>query len=97
MRNLEDIQAVLRAQLPYLREHYQVESLGIFGSFVRGEQTTCSDVDLLVTFSKAPDLIEFVGLKLYLEGALGITVDLSTPGGLKKYLAPYILREILYL
>lgn len=91
------MQAVLRAQLPHLHERYHVETLGIFGSFVRGEQTTDSDLDLLVTFSKTPDLFEFVGLKLYLEEALGVTVDLSMPSGLRPYLAPYVMREVQYL
>jgi uncharacterized protein len=37
----------LRAQLPYLREHYHITKLGLFGSYARNEQTANSDVDLL--------------------------------------------------
>lgn len=96
MPTLEDIQATLRAQMPALRERYHVETLGIFGSYVRGEQTEESDVDLLVTFSQTPDLLEFVDLADDLEQALGRKVDLVTRGALKRRrrLASYILREV---
>ena len=97
MKTLEDIQTALREEMPFLRTHYHVETLGVFGSYVRGEQTEASDVDLLVTFSETPDLIEFVGLANHLEDMLGVSVDLGTPKGLKRYLAPYIMREVQYL
>ena len=97
MKTLEAIQAALREQMPFLRARYNVETLGVFGSYVRGEQTEASDLDLLVTFSKTPDLFEFVGLANHLEDALGVAVDLGTPKGLKRYLAPYIMREVQYL
>lgn len=97
MPTLDDIRETLRRELPYLREHYHVETLGVFGSYVRGEQTEESDVDLLVTFSKTPDLLEFVGLANYLEDVLGVKVDLSMRDALKRYLAPYILREVEYV
>ena len=47
------------------------------GSFVRGEQTGESDVDLLVTFSETPDLLEFVNLKRYLEDVCRVTGELK--------------------
>jgi hypothetical protein len=67
MPTLGDIKQMLRAEMPYLRKRYGVDRLGICGSFVRGEQTDTSDVDLLVTFSETPTLYEFVNLKRYLE------------------------------
>ena len=97
MKTLEDIQEILRREMPFLRARYHVETLGVFGSYVRGEQTEGSDLDLLVTFAETPDLFEFVDLANYLEDTLGMTVDLGTPKALKRYLAPYILREVQYL
>lgn len=70
-----------RAKLPYLRERFDVDRLGICDSYAREEQTDDSDLDLLVTFT-AP--FDFVGLKPRLEGALGLSVDLSMPDALKR-------------
>jgi predicted nucleotidyltransferase len=98
MRTLEDIRAQLQAELPTLRERYAVDRIGICGSYVRGEQTDDSDLDLLVTFTETPDLFEFVGLKLYLEEVFDLSVDLGTPGGLKDGpAAENIRREVEYL
>ena len=46
MHTLDDIRDRLRSELPTLRERYDVDRIGICGSFVRGEQTGESDVDL---------------------------------------------------
>jgi hypothetical protein len=98
MRTLEDIRQQLRDELPTLREQYDVDRLGICGSYVRGEQTDDSDLDLLVTFTDTPGLIEFVGLKHHLEDTLGLSIDLGTPGGLKDGpAANNIRREVEYL
>lgn len=97
MPTLADIEATLQAHLPDLRERYGVATLGVFGSYARGEQTGTSDLDLLVTFTQTPGLFEFVELKQHLEALLGVTVDLGMPEALKPYLKPYILREVQYL
>lgn len=98
MRRLSDIQATLREQMPYLREHYRVNRLGICGSYARGEQTEESDMDLLVTFSETPDLFGFVGLKHHLEDTLGLGVDLGIPDALKEGpVAENIRPEVQYL
>lgn len=41
---------VLRLELPRLRQEYAALSLGLFGSYVRGEQHKKSDLDVLVQF-----------------------------------------------
>jgi predicted nucleotidyltransferase len=53
-------QRILRAHLPGLRERYSITSLGIFGSYVRGDQKKKSDLDLLVEFERAPSLFKYV-------------------------------------
>lgn len=49
-----------------LRTKYGVKSIGIFGSYVRGEQKKRSDVDILVEFEESSDLslLDFIGLEL---------------------------------
>ena len=98
MCTLDDIRDRLRAELPTLRERYDVERIGICGSFVRGEQTDESDVDLLVTFSETPTLFEFVNLKHHLEDVLGRDIDLGMPSALKEGPAADNIRdEVQYL
>lgn len=97
MPTLEDIRAVLRGELPYLRERFHVETLGVFGSYVRGEQTEQSDLDVLVMFSQTPTLFEIARLEHHLEDRLGVRVDVVLKEGLKRYVAPYVLREVQYV
>ena len=98
METTEDVKDRLRDELPYLRECYAVERLGLCGSFVRGDQADESDVDLLVTFTETPTLYEFVNLKQYLEEVLGRDVDLGLPTALKEGpAADNIRREAEYL
>lgn len=77
-----------------LKRKYKVKSIGIFGSFVRGEQTKKSDLDVLVEFSQAPSLLEFVGMKDDLTSMMGVKVDLVMKSALRKHLGRAILREV---
>jgi uncharacterized protein len=90
----ETIRARLAAMLPELRERYGVQSLALFGSYARGEQTLGSDIDLVVDFDELPDLYAFVGLGLDLEEALGMKVDVATRDMLKKRVAETALRDL---
>lgn len=65
----------------------------IFGSFVRGEQTASSDIDLLVDFPRGKGLYGFIDLGEKLEVALGRKVDLVTYKSLNPLLKEMILKE----
>ena len=90
----EEYARVLREHLPELAERYEVESLGLFGSYVRGEQQADSDPDILVEYSRLPDLFDFVALKLDLAELLGVQVDLIMKKGLKPRIGERILAEV---
>lgn len=83
----------IRTLLPYLKETYEVDSLQIFGSYVRGEENTSSDLDLLVTFRETPSLLEFISLENYLTDQLDVKVDLVMQNALKEPLQHIILDE----
>jgi predicted nucleotidyltransferase len=70
-----------------------VRSLAVFGSVARGEAGPESDVDLLVDLDPDLGLLAFVGVKLYLQEALGCTVDLVEADGLKAGVRANVLRE----
>ena len=72
-----------------------VTNIGLFGSFVRGEQNSDSDVDVLVEF--APGQHSFDNYKdvcFLLEDMLGRKVEVLTPEALSPHLGLHILREV---
>jgi uncharacterized protein len=91
--SLEKILEILRQQLPMLAERYSVEKLEVFGSYVRSEQNNNSDLDILVTFKKAPSLLTFISIENYLSDLLGVKVDLVMKDSLKPKIGQQILRE----
>lgn len=92
-RSLESLLKSLRQQLPLLAERYGVETLEVFGSYVRAEQQAGSDLDLLVTFREAPSLLTFIAIENYLSDTLGVKVDLVMKDALKPSIGKVILNE----
>lgn len=96
---LEQIKTKLLQIKPILQEKYHITELGIFGSYVRGEQTEDSDVDVLVEFE--PDfrfgLFTFCQLEDYISENLGKKVDLVMKDALKPKIGDRILQEVIYL
>ncbi len=90
---LNEILLKLRELLPFIRQKYEVNSIEIFGSYVRNEQTHGSDLDLLVSFNNYPSLIKFIELKNYLSDQLQLNVDLVMKDALKPRLSQNILSE----
>ena len=75
-----------------------VKRLGLFGSFVRGQQNANSDVDLLVEFEPGKKTFDnFLQLCLFLEGLLGRHVELLTPESLSPFIGPRIMGEVEYV
>lgn len=78
-------------------EQYGVQRIGLFGSFVRGDNKLDSDIDFLVDFQKEKKTLHnLIYLGDYLENLFGRKVDLVTPQGLSKYIGPHILKEVQY-
>jgi len=72
-----------------------VRRIGLFGSFLRGEQNEESDIDFLVEFEPSQKTFDnFIGVSMLLEDDLGCRVELVTPESLSPYLGPHILREV---
>jgi len=92
--NLADIKEKLRQEFPLLAERYRVQSMGVFGSYVRHDQRPESDVDVLVTFDAPPGLLKFIELEDYLSDLLGVKVDLVMKDALKPAIGKFILNEV---
>jgi predicted nucleotidyltransferase len=95
MGTQEEIKETLKRHKPTLKDKFKVKEIGIFGSFVRGEESEESDVDILVEFSE-PIGWEFIDLIEFLERILERKVDLVTVRALKPQLKDKILKEVVY-
>jgi predicted nucleotidyltransferase len=98
-KTLDQLIHHLKNLLPKIQDQYKIRSLGVFGSYVRGDQTVTSDLDLLVDFD--PDssigLIKICELENHLTQQLGIQVDLTLLNELKSQASQQILSEVVYL
>lgn len=75
---------------------YEPISIGIFGSYARGEQRADSDLDVLFQYGKVPGLLEWVGLQQDLSDELGVKVDLVSYYALKnERLKGYIFKDLI--
>lgn len=97
IRTLQDIKKSLAAKLPEFKRDYAIREVGIFGSYARQEQSTDSDVDILVDFDKIPGLLTFCEIEDEFEKALNLKVDLVRKQALRPELKERILREVVYL
>jgi predicted nucleotidyltransferase len=92
----QDILDALHQHRSRLRA-FGVARIGLFGSFVRGEQHPESDIDLLVEFEPARKTFDsFMELSFFLEELLSRRVELVTVESLSPYLGPHILKEVEY-
>jgi predicted nucleotidyltransferase len=74
-----------------------VSRIGLFGSFVRGEQHHDSDIDLLVEFEAGQKTFDaFMHLSFLLEEIFQRNVELVTVESLSPHIGPYILKEVEY-
>ncbi len=87
----------LKKGLPVLRNKYGIRKIGIFGSYLRGEQKRKSDVDILVDFERAVSFFEFLALEGELSRLTGKKVDLMMKTALKPGIGKHILSEVVYL
>lgn len=79
-------------------QKYHVETIAIFGSQMRGNATTTSDIDILVSFNDGKKTFRnFMGLKLQLEEIFQIPVDLVTMESIKEEMKPFIMEDITYV
>jgi len=89
---MKKIDEIKRKILPILKR-YNVKRAGIFGSIARGEENEESDIDILVEIEGRMSLLDFAGLKIELEEALGKRVDLGEYSTIKPIIKKQILSE----
>ena len=97
MTKLEKIKKTLINQKAILNQKFGISEIGIFGSYVRGEEKNKSDLDILVRMDQKMGLLRFINIENYLGDLLGIKVDLVMKDVLKPSIGKRILSEVVYL
>jgi len=97
MKTLKEIEKILKENKAILAERFKVKEIGIFGSYVRGEQKEKSDVDILVSFYEPISLLKLVSLENFLSVLTGVKVDIVPKEDIRPELKERILEEVIYL
>ncbi len=93
MKTVDEIKRILESRKDDLKEKYNIREIGIFGSYVKGDQSDGSDLDVLVDFEEVPGLLQFIEIENYLSDILDVKVDLVMKDSLKPVIGRYILNE----
>lgn len=97
MKNIEEIKKILNKNKIQFQKSFKVKEIGIFGSYLKSEQTKKSDLDILVEFEGPIDFFDYLELEEYLTNLLGIKVDLVMKKALKSNIGKNILKEVIYV
>lgn len=98
MTSKEFILSTIKTHEPKLRE-WGVIQIGLFGSYVRGEQTEKSDIDILIDFVPEQENFDnFMNVCFYFDELFKKEkVEIVTKNGLSPYIGPKILKEVVYV
>lgn len=99
VKNIGEAKAILEEHKADVVQKYHVSELGIFGSFVRGDQKKRSDIDILVEFKEKdiPGLLKLCEMERYFQRLLRKKVDLVIKSGIRPELKRGILKEVVYI
>ncbi|MDX2188956.1 MAG: nucleotidyltransferase family protein [Bacteroidota bacterium] len=95
--NKKEILQKISENKPFLLQSFSVIEIGLFGSYIRNEQTSNSVIDILVDFNQKVDFFKFLELEEYLQNLLGNKVDLVPKKNLKPVIGKIILSEVEYI
>ena len=96
MYTLDSILQKLKEHKPGLQQKYPISSLGIFGSYARGEATAYSDIDIAVELN-GPMGLNFVAMADEIENLFGIKVDVVPKRSLNPDYLSFVEKDIIYV
>ena len=96
MNTLETLRA-RKDEIKRLARLHGARNIRVFGSAVRAEDTSDSDIDFLIDMEESRSLLDLVGLKQDLEAMLNRPADVLTEKGISPYLRERILSEAVEL
>lgn len=98
MKTKQEILTLLKSNRNKI-SNFGISAIGLFGSYVREEQTNTSDIDILVDFNAQNETYDnFIAVCEFLERVFkGVPVEIVTKNGLSPYIGPKILKEVEYV
>ena len=84
-------------EIKSVAEKHGAHNVRVFGSFVRGETHSKSDVDFLIDLDRGRSFFDRVSIQLELEEMLGCRVDVVSSRGLKARIRERVLEEAQFL
>ena len=84
-----------QAQIDQVARENGITYLGLFGSYARGEQTSNSDIDMLVDFDHRLSLLDLVRTERIIGEAIGGKIDLIPSNSLNKHVKPYVMQDLI--
>ena len=91
----DEILQRLKERQEELHARFSVRRIGLFGSYLQGNASEKSDIDLIVDLSE-PTFDHYMDLKFYLEALFERPVDLVLSDTIKARLKPVIQKEAAY-
>jgi predicted nucleotidyltransferase len=96
--SIEEVVAYLKRNKEFFYENFGVTRMGIFGSFSRKEQTSSSDIDMVVEMEKnRKNIHSFLEMKRFLEKELSRKIDMGFEHCLKPIIREKIKGQIIYV
>ncbi len=97
MSKLEEIKSILIQFKPVIEQKYHITALGIFGDYVKGNESDNNEVNILVDYVEPPSLLDLVDMEYFLTDLLQIKADIISKNGLKGARRERILSEVVYV
>ena len=97
MKEIEKIIQKLKEVKPELEKSYFVKEIGVFGSYVRDEQTDNSDIDILIDYNAGMTLFDIVDLENFLAVLFKKKIDIAFKKSLRPRIGKRILSEVIYI
>lgn len=97
MKTFKEIKETLQKHKEEFKKEYGLKEVGIFGSYVRGEQNEESDIDILIELEKPIGFVKFMRLENAMSRLLGVRVEMVTKKALKPCIGKRILEEVEYV
>jgi uncharacterized protein len=94
---IDEIKNTISEKKELLRSKYNIDDIGIFGSYARGEERNNSDVDILVNFSEPIGLLKLINMENYLSELLGAKADVVIKSDLREELRDQIIKETMFV
>ncbi len=93
----EQVINFLSAKKEFMKEHYGVVKIGLFGSYARAENSDKSDIDIAVELKRENKVDNYFGLLHFLEDNLHKKIDLGIESNIKEPIRKYIEKDIIHV